>query len=441
MHLLGSFTHQTCHRGSNVGWPLRSVLQCAPKWSYSGRGEVEFRLASRYGGRLPLVSIARLRVRTFRVSKTMRRFVITAILASLVSSCGSHSRTIIVGREILIPDVQPRVDAIARTRDGGFIITGFGVSAWVIATDSHGSPVWRFSDPIDQTIDTGSPSVPQSEFHGAVSLANGNTLLCGGKYKGGQTQNLLAMLDPNGRLIEKRVQVPNDDPRLIYSNFYQCFPWQDGILLLGNTNDGKHAYIWLVELDADGVLKRQSFVDESPPVAAGSAVGPSFVFTAWDSQDSVRVIRTNEKGETIARRVIAGEFVVQLRSVVETRKTSLLIYRSERATLYTLDEHLQDLVAPKAIKGYFDPQAGRGYVLVDGSIVLFGRSSNATVALIDQRGSTQVSRAFGPQYPSLAVNDAVPVSSDEFVTVRGSVSQDPRDQGLVMSWLTIKEGN
>jgi hypothetical protein len=380
--------------------------------------------------------IARQLVR-IRVVRSLWRIGTCAVAGFLVAACGNHGRSISVDREILIPDVKPRVNAIARTRDGGFVVTGFGVTAWVVATDSHGTPLWRFIDPIDGTVDTGNQMVPQSQFHGAVSLPNGNTLLCGGKYKGGQTENLLAILDRNGRLIEKRVQVPNDDSRFIYSNFYQCFPWQDGLLLLGNTNDGTTGHIWLVELDATGRQKRQSFVDNSPPVTAGAATGPSFVFTAWDSQDNFRIIRANDKGETIAKRVIAGEFIVQLRPVAETSKTPILVYRADKATLYTLDERLLDIQPPKEIKGFFDPQAGRGYVLTDGSIVLFGRSSNATIALVSAQGSTQATWAFNPKYPSFSVSDAVPVSSDELVTVRGSVSENPRDQGLVLSWVTI----
>jgi len=67
---------------------------------------------------------------------------------------------------------------------------------------------------------------------------------------------------------------------------------------------------------------------------------------------------------------LLGEFIVQLRSVVDTGRTSVLIYRADKATLYTLDERLQDAQPPKEIKGYFDPQAGRGYVRADGSLVL-----------------------------------------------------------------------
>jgi hypothetical protein len=365
------------------------------------------------------------------------RIGIVAVAGFLVASCGSRGKSISVDREVLISEVNPRVDAIARTRDGGFVVSGFGATAWVVATDSRGTPMWRFIDPIDSTMDTGSLSVPQSEFHGAVSLVNGNTLLCGGKYKGGQTDNLLVILDRNGRLLEKRVEVPNDDSRFIHSSFYQCFPWQDGVLLLGNTNDGTHGHIWLVELDANGRKKRQAFVDNAPAVAGGTAVGPSFVFTAWDSQDRFRVIRANEKGETIAKRVIAGEFIVQLRSIADTSTTSILIYRAEKATLYTLDERLQDTQPPKEIKGYFDPQAARGYVRANGSFVLFGRRSNAMMALISEQGKTQAIREFGPQYASILVNDAVPISAGGFVTARGSVSQDPKDRGLVLSWVTI----
>src|SRR5258708_293222 len=340
-----------------------------------------------------------------RILGSMWRMGIGAIAGFLVASCGNHGKSITVDLEILLPDVKPRVDAIARTRDGGFVVTGFGATAWAVATDSHGTPLWQFVDPIDGTMDTGSQSVPQSEFHGAVSLANGNTLLCGGKYKGGQTDNLLVILDRQGRLLERRVQAPNDDSRFIHSKFYQCFLWQDGVLLLGNTNDGTHGYIWLVELDANGLKKRQAFLDTTPPVEAGIAAGPSFVFTAWDSKDNFRVIRANEKGETIAKRVLTGEFIVQLRSIVESNKTSILVYRADKATLYTLDERLQDVQPPKEIKGYFDPQAGRGYVLADGSVMLFGRSSNASISLVSEQGNTQAVRAFNPKYTSFFVSD------------------------------------
>ena len=355
----------------------------------------------------------------------------------LVASCGRHGRSITVDQEVLLPDVQPRVNAISRTREGGFVVTGIGLTAWVLATDSHGTLLWQFIDPIDSRIDTGSQSVPQSEFHGAVPLANGNTLLCGGKYKDGQTDNLLAILDRNGRLVERRVEVPNDDPRFKYSNFYECFLWQDGILLLGNTNDGTHGYIWLVELDGNAVKRRQVLMDNVPAVAAGAVVGPSFVFTAWDSQDNVRVIRANEKGETVAKRVIAGEFIVRLRSTVESNQTSIIIYRAGRATLFTLDERLQDARPPREIAN-FDVTAGRGYVLADASIALFGRWPEAAVAWISGQDKTYTMRPFDPKYVSSTVSDAVPISADRFVTVRGSVSQDPKDQGLVMSWVTIK---
>jgi hypothetical protein len=359
-----------------------------------------------------------------------------AAVAGFLVACGSHGKSISMDREILIPDVKPRVDAIVRTRDGGFIVTGFGVTAWAVATDNHGTSVWQFIDPIDSKIDTGSRSVPQSEFHGAVPLANGNTLLCGGKYKNGQTNSLLVILDRHGKLVEKRMEVPNDDTRSIFSNFYRCFPWQDGLLLLGNTNDGAHGSIWLVELDGNGVKRRQAFVDNLPAVAAGTVVGPSFVFTAWDSQDSFRIIRANEKGEIIAKRVIAGEFIVQLRSMVESGQTSVIIYSAGRASLYTLDERLRDARPPREIAN-FDVLAGCGYVLADASIALFGRRPNAAVAWMSGKDKTYAVRPFDSKYISSTVSDAVPVSADQFVTVRGSVSQDPRDQGLVMSWVSI----
>lgn len=358
-------------------------------------------------------------------------------VAGLLMACGNHGKSISVYREVFIPDVKPRVDAIARTPDGGFVVTGTGLTAWVLATDSHGTILWRFIDPIDSRIDTGSESVPQSEFHGAVSLTNGDTLLCGGKYKDGQTESLLVILDHKGNLVEKRVELPNDDARFVHSNFYQCFPWQGGILLLGNANDGAHGYVWLVELDGYGVNKGQALVEKVPDMKVGTAGGRSFVFTAWGSNDSFRVIRANEKGETFAMRVIAGEFIVQLRSMVESSQTSLVIYRDGRATLYTLDERLQDARPPRQIAN-FDVLAGCGYVLADASVALFGRRPNAAVAWISGQDKTHIVRLFDSKYVSSTVSDAVAIAADQFVTVRGSVNQDPKDQGLVMSWVTIK---
>src|SRR6267154_1243692 len=91
-----------------------------------------------------------------RILGSMRRIGIGAIAGFLVASCGNHGKSITVDLEILLPDVEPRVDAIARTRDGGFVVTGFGATAWVDATDSHGTPLWKFVDPIVGTMDTGS---------------------------------------------------------------------------------------------------------------------------------------------------------------------------------------------------------------------------------------------------------------------------------------------
>jgi hypothetical protein len=398
---------------------------------------VSFRASMRHGSFTFVFSHSDPLQATTRV-RLLRSMCIVAVAGFLVASCGSRGKSITVDREIFIPDIKPRVDAIARTRDGGFIVTGIGLTAWVVATDSHGTLLWRFIDPTDNRIDTGSQSVPQSEFHGALPLANGNTLMCGGKYKDGHTVSLLVILDRNGGLIEKRVEAPNADPRFLSSNFYQCFPWQDGILLLGNANDGTHGYIWFVELDGNGVKKREVLVDNVPAVPAGTVVGPSFVFTAWDSNDNFRVIRANEKGETIAKRVIAGEFIVQLRSMLESSQTSVIIYSAGKATLYTLDERLQDARPPRKIAN-FDVLAGRGYVLADSSIALFGRWPNAAVAWIGGQDKTYTMHPFDSKYISFTVSDAVPISADQFVTVRGSVSQDPRDQGLVMSWVTIKE--
>jgi hypothetical protein len=61
------------------------------------------------------------------------------------------------------------------------------------------------------------------------------------------------------------------------------------------------------------------------------------------------------------------------------------------------------------------------------------------MAWISGQNNIYTIHSFDSKYISSTVSDAIPISADQFVTVRGSVSQDPRDQGLVMSWVTIKE--
>lgn len=370
------------------------------------------------------------------LARTRWRTGIAAAAVLLVAACGHGGKSITVEREIFIPNVKPRVDAIARMPDGGFVVSGVGPSAWVLATDSHGAVRWRFTDPIDSSMDTGSQSVPQSEFHGVVSLATGNILLCGGKYESGHTQSELLILDRNGIVMERRADLPNDESRFIQSNIYQCFPWRDRIILLGNANDGTHGYIWIVELDGNGARKRQVLLDNAPAVSAGGLGEPSFVFTAWDSNENFRIIRANEKGEILAKRVIAGDFIVQLRPMAESTQTAFIVSRGGTSTLYRLDPALRDAEPSRAIAG-FDVLAGCGYVLADRSIALFGRWPNAAVAWIRGQDRSYTLRSFDSKYVSYTVSDAVPISADQFVTVRGRVSEDPKDQGLIMSWVTI----
>lgn len=125
--------------------------------------------------------------------------------------------------------------------------------------------------------------------------------------------------------------------------------------------------------------------------------------------------------------------------MVESSQTAVIIYGAGRATLYTLDERLQDARPPREIP-HFDILAGCGYVLADTSLALFGRWPNAAVAWISGQDKTHTVHLFDSKYVSSTVSDAVPISAHQFVTVRGGAGQDPKDQGLVMSWVTIKEG-
>jgi hypothetical protein len=77
-------------------------------------------------------------------------------------------------------------------------------------------------------------------------------------------------------------------------------------------------------------------------------------------------------------------------------------------------------------------------VLPDNSFVLFGRTTKgAAIAWIGNSGAQTISQ-LDPKYYAYSIQDALPVSQNQFVTMRYSVSTHVNDNGLVMAWLTVK---
>jgi hypothetical protein len=349
-------------------------------------------------------------------------------------------KSIVVDRQVLLRDLTMHPNAIVRTPEGGFLIAGFSGTAWAVATNAQGEELWKYIDPPDDSVHERSQSFSRSVFYGAVPLGNGNALFCGSKdTKDGQTVNDITILDNNGHAVERRTEIPNGDRTLKSSSFGECFHTEDGVTLMGSANNGTQGYLWIVRLDKSGGKKSEILVNAMGAVKDIEAAEPSWVIdTAGSAFDELNLIRVNQKGEIIARRPIKGRFLIRLRPSVSTRKTRVIGYADGgQATLYILDEELHDSENPKLV-GNFDVTQGVGYVLKDNSLALFGRKDNAAVAWISASGRSSTIREFDLKYKSFVIEDAVPISANQFVSVRDSVSTNPSDRGVVMSWITIK---
>jgi hypothetical protein len=364
-----------------------------------------------------------------------------AVLGMLITSCGNSenltaAKSIVVDRQVLFRDIKIQPNAITRLSDGRFVIVGTGTIARALLTDAQGALLWQYTDPATPAdLKNGYRSV----LYGAVPLSNGGFLLCGSTSPTGHYEiNEITILDASGRAVERRVEKPNDDPAFTSSGLAKCFPWQDGIVLAGYASDGTRGYTWILKLDHDGNKEWQTIFQGTMMTQGGAASSLVFATLGKSAEQKITVVRVNSKGVSIVKRTIPGDRFVQLRTLAPTDTTRVISYAlGGKPTLYTLDESLQDAEQPKDI-GDFDATQGCGYGLPDNSILLFGHKNSAAIAWISASGLSRVIDEFDSQYKSYVVPEAIPLSSNQFVTVRYSASVNPNDNGLVMTWLTVK---
>jgi hypothetical protein len=358
------------------------------------------------------------------------------VLMASISACGQskHSAgggTIIVERQRNLAAAAPT--AIAAIASGGFAIAGKGGGAWAGVTDSTGSLVWEFRD-----REPGIKPGQESSFAGVVQLANGNILFCGSKSsmaRGGY--GFITIFSATGEEIERRLMKPNGDGAFFEAFFSHCLRWNDGYVLVGRALEGNFGgYGWLVKLDKDGAKEWEVVSDDISGTSVSETSAHNLVIAGSHTLES-RLAIVNSRGETIAKRTIRGGDPVLLAPVQPADVTRILIYSPSERALHTLNDRLEDAKPPVTIPE-FDVTQGRGYVRSDNSLALFGKSRGAAVAWISQDGKPVADAVFNDRFKSFTVADAIPISSNEFVSVRLSVSQVENDRGVVLSWVRFE---
>jgi hypothetical protein len=348
--------------------------------------------------------------------------------------------SIVVEHEVFLPGFGGTPNVLAQMPNGRLVVAGGWGSAWALALDQTGKTVWQFEESKDPAVRFST----QSEYRGAVPLANGNLLLCGEKQIEAGGRGLVTVLGADGRVVEERELIAQNNAEFFSSEWRHCFAWDGGILLIGAASRSQGTVGWLMKLNANGgrVSERLDGQLVASSVTAGAA--GTLVFADFDSRSrQTRLLRVNEHLEVVDRREIPSSGFGLLRSTASVSGIELIAYQvSLKATLYSLGEHLEDVRAPHAIDPIYIDK-GRGYVLADNSLALFGYiyrggPYTAAIARINAAAATDSIYMFAPQFDSFTVGDAMPVGPRRFITVRMRAGKTAAESGSVLSWVSFK---
>src|ERR1700722_17604551 len=138
-------------------------------------------------------------------------------------------------REVLLrtqddPLLKPWV--VARTNDNGFIVAGSAdMAAWAAKTDSQGNLIWDYVRGLQDQLRNPHPG----EFHGAVSMQDGTTYLCGHMPRPPGSHApwaLLTHLDSSRRVLsEKFLPMAGIADGAVFDD---CAQWRDGVAIVGH---------------------------------------------------------------------------------------------------------------------------------------------------------------------------------------------------------------
>jgi hypothetical protein len=362
-------------------------------------------------------------------SITIAALTLTILSASGLGSSDAHS--IVVDRQVLLNTVDGGTQSITRLSDGGFAVAGAKGVGWVISTDSNGQLRWTYTE----TPDAHARTPFQSNFRDAVPLANGKVLACGSMTSPEQT-GILVILDRSGKLVERRLGFSKDKEKFPESGFIHCLRWNAGVAVIGWSGKDLAGSPRMAKLNAEGAIEWERPFIGLPTGDVVETLDHTLVLSTFNSETFEAELATvNLAGEVIAKKSIKGSNVLLLHPVDPARTTKIVTYGTyTNISLHTLTERLEETEKPIDL-GSFDATKGRGLVVPDNSLVLFGRVSNPAIAWIGASGRPLSTLEFDQTYKSYSLQDAVPVSGIQFVAVQDSVNQN---HGLVMSWVTLK---
>jgi hypothetical protein len=368
-------------------------------------------------------------------------FLASVALSGSLASYGYADSTLVIEREVLIsPGRVARDGVLVATPDGGFVVAGNRNGAWAVRLNASGETIWEFADGQD---DLKKSVTGDSSFKGAVVLADDSVLLCGAKQLRDSGIGLLVHVAANGHVLNQKYLKPRNDPKYFYSRIDQCLSWGDGVVLLGHGSASENGSVgWIVNLDAHG----NQLWEKTGDYAASDAMetGNHDLILALRNSlpvQSAKLVRVGRAGEILASRIITNSnhfFLVHTLAPGDAIRFGSIDWPT--TTLRTLSRaDFTDLAPPTQFTDFY---TRRAFVVGDQSVVLLGqtrigKSDTAAVARMSANGKLGQPIVFEPPFHSVAATDGVLLSAREFVIVRDSVVQNPKESGVTMSWLLV----
>lgn len=385
-------------------------------------------------------------------------FILTVSFTFTICTVIAHAdESFEIKHEIDLPNYKPFNFAINDAgSNSGYIITGYigGHQAWAGRLDAQGNELWNYSLPKDtpQQYQNVSPAWRSSQFKSAVTLENGNTLLCGNKDIGEDQHpimmGLLTKVDTKGKFLDQRLLTPHGDTSFRLNYIDQCASWGEGYFVAGSATQfipnvpGKSPpnvrqnFFWLMALDANGEVKWEKLIDKSFSVSPAYKL-PWLVMSNGDlifsgtapnveKKDGLTsftsVIRVGQDGEVKAQRSISGSMKL-VRQSGPAQAIRLVPLNLQDAGMYllTLNGDLTDASYLKSDKDEFT--VNQAIEMQDNSFVLAGakgyKNPYATLIRYSPDLRKRYEFVFKPIGSSYGVDDAMLTNrQDELVTIR-----------------------
>ena len=393
------------------------------------------------------------------------RTVLLGLALSALTACTTQANGHIrVVRSVFLERGQSvELHALARTREGGYVIAGrLAGFPWATRVNAQGEVQWRYLASI--VLPKAGEPAGDSLFTGAVTLPDDSTLLCGYRSRGvTKITGLLTHLSPHGRVLSAQTLYPNNDHRYVLNYLQRCVRWGKGVAVVGSTTRFRKRgttytqtnYLWLIKLDDEGRIEWEKLI---PNVGGNvevlknrnlvlAAVGIRYGNGNLPSQTEItEITEIRPDGSIRMQRTIPGHLVL-VHSAAPGTSVSLISEGSSRATWRTLGTRLQTVARASGSTGRIAIK--KAYVLPDHALALFGYTTPpeyggmllSSIAWVSPNLRHKQVFTFKPW--SIWIADAVPTGKPgEFATVREVSSlHHPFDRdrmGIVLSFVRIQ---